>query len=162
MRLRKFNVKRENRRLWIRQHKGSIIKYGTGILCGFILAISIMYFSKANFSTTVTFDVIDARVAPFSSGDVVFAYNVDGQSVSSLEDNGLPYAYISSSCTNDVTYVVTNSDWRNGTINNLGSNGTKCTLYFYKVNYITPRYAISTTTHFWCDGHSTSISVCGV
>ena len=73
----------------------------------FVLGMTIMYFSQASFSTRVTFDVIDARVAPFQSGDVVFAYNVDGKSVSSLEDNGLPYAYISSSCTNDVTYEVT-------------------------------------------------------
>ena len=131
--MKKFNIKREKRKLWLKQHRSSIIKYGSVAICSFLLAIAIMYYTKADFSTRVTFDVIDARVAPFSSGDVVFAYNVDGQSVSSLKDNGLPYAYISSSCTNDVTYTVTNGDWHHGYIDNLYSN-TKCTIYLYKVN----------------------------
>ena len=125
--MRKLNLKREKRKLWLRQHRSSIIKYGSVAICSVILTIAVMYFSQASFSTRVTFDVIDARVAPFSKGDVIFAYNVDGESVSTLDSN-ITYYYTSSTCTNGATYVA-NRDWQNGTIYNIAYNGTKCTLY---------------------------------
>ena len=127
--MKKFNLKREKRKLWLKQHKWQIIKDVSLILCTAILMIAIMYYTKADFSTRVTFDVIDAKVAPFSSGDVVFAYNVDGVSTKTLDSANNDYYYLSNECSNGVTYIVTNNDWQNGTINNLGDNGTKCTIY---------------------------------
>ena len=70
--MKKFNLKYEKRKLWIRTHKGSIIKYGTCALSLIILLVAILYFSKADFRATVTFEVIDAQVSPFVSGDIIF------------------------------------------------------------------------------------------
>ena len=83
--MKKFNIKREKRKLYIRQHKSSIIKYSSIFLCGMILMLAIMYFSKADFTTKATFDLIDAQVSPFISGDVTLAAFIGNEKINAFK-----------------------------------------------------------------------------
>ena len=127
--MKKFNLKREKRKLWLRTHKWQIIKYGSVFTCGMILMLAIMYFSHASFSTTVTFDVIDARVAPFSNGDIILTYNIDGvDSNTIMENNGTKYKLSSYTCDNSEVITWDNNTW-SVNISNMSSK-VKCKLYF--------------------------------
>ena len=109
--MKKFNLKREQRKLWIRQHKSSIIKYGTCIISTIILVVAVLYFSKADFSTRVTFDVIDARVAPFSSGDVqIVAFYQDGEKVNEMPKKYM-YKFSNYECDNGATLTWDAAEW---------------------------------------------------
>ena len=127
--MKKFNLKREQRKLWIRQHKSSIIKYGTCIISTIILVVAVLYFSKADFSTTVTFDVIDAHVTPFINDNVKFAYNIDGvDSDTIMANDGTKYNLTNYTCDNSEVITWNNNTW-SVDISNM-SGKVKCKLYF--------------------------------
>src|SRR5574344_1697353 len=128
MRLHAFNDKKEYQKLMFKRNKAKYVKYGTIILSVCLLVFAIMYFSFSKFSTTKKFNVINAKVGDFSSGDVKLAYYVNGESSNTIpsKDSNL-YVY-KIECTNDAIGKWDSSTWSIN-ISNLSSS-TSCKIYF--------------------------------
>src|SRR5574344_2851985 len=128
MRLHAFNAKKEYQKLMFKQHKNKYIKYVTIILSVCLLIFAIMYFSFSKFSTTTKFNVINAKVGDFSSGDYTIAAYIDGTKSSTFPAKNTGYSVDKIECTNDATATWNYNTWAI-TTNNITS-GTKCNVYF--------------------------------
>src|SRR5574344_1445355 len=130
MRLHAFNAKKEYQKLMFKRNKGKYIKYGTIILSLCILVFAIMYFSFSKFSTTKKFNVINAKVGDFSSGDFTIAAYIDGTKSSTFPDKDSEYGIEKVECTNNAVGYFDYSTM-NLNVKNI-SPSTKCNIYFIK------------------------------
>ena len=130
--MKQFNADKELKKLNRKKNVTTYIKYATFTLSILAFVASVIYLTKADFTSNHEFTIIDAKVGEFSSGDITIAYNVEGISKKNLDDDLSHYHYLSNSCTNDVTLTVNDGNWQNASYSGLGANGTKCTLYFAK------------------------------
>src|SRR5574344_1482806 len=131
MGLHKFNKERELRKLKFKQNRSKYIKLGTLVLSVFILVMGVIYFTYSKFTTTNKFDVVNAKVGSFTSGDVTLAVYIDGTKSSTFptSDSGYGLDTTASSCTNSANVTWDYTYWQ-AKIGNLTQSGTKCTLYF--------------------------------
>ena len=127
-----FNADKELNKLNRKKNISKYIKIGTFAFSIIAIIVSILFLTKADFTSNHEFTIIDAKVGEFSTGDLIFAYNVEGSSQKTLPDDMKDYYYLSNSCTNGVTYTVSGNNWRTGTIAGIPNNGSKCTFYFAK------------------------------
>src|SRR5574344_684435 len=129
MRLHAFNANKEYQKLMFKRNNGKYIKYGTIILSVCILVFAIMYFSFSKFSNTNKFNVINAKVGDFSSGDYAIAAYIDGTKSSTFPDKSSGYGVFNISCTNNATAIWDYNEWGINIRNN-NISGTKCNVYF--------------------------------
>src|SRR5574344_33859 len=127
MRLHAFNAKKEYQKLMFKRNKGKYIKYGTIILSVCLLVFAIMYFSFSKFSTTKKFNVINAKVGDFSSGDYTIAAYIDGTKSSTIPLKTDGYGVEKIECTNNATAKWDYNAW---TVNISATTPTKCNIYF--------------------------------
>src|SRR5574344_1446237 len=131
MGLHKFNKEWELRKLKFKQNRSKYIRLGTLVLSVFILVMGIIYFTYSKFTTTNKFDVVNAKVGNFNSGDLTLAVYLDGTKANTFPTSSSGYVFDSSnsSCNNSATISWDNTNWA-PTINNLTTSGTKCNFYF--------------------------------
>src|SRR5574344_1366650 len=129
MRLHAFNAKKEYQKLMFKRNKGKYIKYGTIILSVCLLIFAIMYFSFSKFSTTKKFNVINAKVGDFSSGDYTIAAYIDGTKTSTIPLKTDGYNIDKVECSNDAVGSWDSDKW-GITIINATVSGTRCNVYF--------------------------------
>src|SRR5574344_1212782 len=130
MGLHAFNAKKEYRKLILKERKNKYIKYGTIIVSVSLLIFAVMYFSFSKFSTTKEFNVINAKVGDFSSGDDKLVYYIDDVSSSTIPAKGSNYVLYKIECSNDAVGKWDSFTWSIN-ISNL-STSTSCKLYFGK------------------------------
>ena len=130
--MKTFDSEKALRKLNRKRNTSTYIKYSVFIVSILMFVAGVIFLTRAVFTSSEEFTVIDAKVGEFSTGDLIFAYNVEGTNQKTLPEDMSNYFYLSNSCTNGTTFTVTGTDWQNGTINNISKNGTKCTMYFAK------------------------------
>src|SRR5574344_814421 len=128
MRLHAFNAKKEYQKLMFKRNNGKDVKYGSIILSVCILVFAIMYFSFSKFSTAKKFNVINANVVDFASGDYRIAYYLDDTLVDTVPTSTSGDGILKITCNNDATATWNKDTWNIEITSN--KSGTKCNVYF--------------------------------
>src|SRR5574344_1712899 len=129
MGLHKFNKDLELKKLKYKQNKSKYIKVGTLVLSVFILVMGIIYFTYSKFTTTNKFDVVNAKVGEFVSGDYTIAAYLDGEKSNTIPAKTDGYVVDKIECNNSATATWDETNW-GILITGSTTSGTKCNVYF--------------------------------
>ena len=121
------------------------------VCCIFLIAGVYFYKTFAAYLVSDSRNVIEGTVQ--NPGDLYFSFYVDGVISKTMptKDDGYELDSAKSTCTNGATPVLIESDW-SIQINNLTTNGTKCTLYFVPKTELAINYELNGGS--WVSGYT--------